>query len=207
MQMVWCTALQLHGAISVLHCKTRMFATQTLVVGCLLVVSTHSKEIHEEVHSYQCLDCCIVDMAYCVPLNKAGERCLASPCPAASHHSGLQHLLLASEQLDELFAVSLISCQATGVIKVRCIPYALCVAFGRLKDCVRVHNLFSLHLVLEFLLHLTFFAHGSGRLQCNATLASLQRFEQLVTKNSRLGQGGPTWQQQCSRGQGCIDVI
>ena len=37
------------------------------------MVSTHSKEIHEEVHSYQCLDCCIVDMAYCVPLNKAGE--------------------------------------------------------------------------------------------------------------------------------------
>ncbi|KAL0039283.1 hypothetical protein WJX79_001413 [Trebouxia sp. C0005] len=39
--------------------------------GNLLVVSTHTKEIHEEVHSYKCLDCCIVDMAYCATLNKA----------------------------------------------------------------------------------------------------------------------------------------
>ena len=36
------------------------------------MVSTHTKEIHEEVHSYKCLDCCIVDMAYCATLNKAG---------------------------------------------------------------------------------------------------------------------------------------
>ena len=53
--------------------------------GCLLVVSTHSKEIHEEVHSYQCLDCCITDMAYCLPLNKAGDTYIGiNPRPAAS---------------------------------------------------------------------------------------------------------------------------
>ena len=44
----------------------------SMLAGNLLVVSTHTKEIHEEVHSYKCLDCCIVDMAYCATLNKAG---------------------------------------------------------------------------------------------------------------------------------------
>ena len=43
-----------------------------LPAGNLLVVSTHTKEIHEEVHSFKCLDSCIVDMAYCPSLNKAG---------------------------------------------------------------------------------------------------------------------------------------
>ena len=44
----------------------------SMLAGNLLVVSTHTNEIHEEVHSYKCLDCCIVDMAYCATLNKAG---------------------------------------------------------------------------------------------------------------------------------------
>lgn len=69
------------------------FTLCSMVAGNLLVVSTHSKEIHEEVHSYQCLDCCIVDMAYCASLNKAGaginkhsstalitQRCLEQSC-------------------------------------------------------------------------------------------------------------------------------
>lgn len=44
--------------------------------GTVLVVSTHVQEIHEEVHSHQCFDTGITDLAYCPQLNKVGQSLL-----------------------------------------------------------------------------------------------------------------------------------
>ena len=59
--------------------------------GTVLVVSTHVQEIHEEVHSHQCFDTGITDLAYCPQLNKVGQSLLnlVSTNTTLTPHAGL----------------------------------------------------------------------------------------------------------------------